>query len=212
MLVDFNYWARDRMLDAVAAADAEQYTRDLGNSFRRSATRSCTSVFGRVGVALRAGRASRRRRRFTSRDYPDLDDAARRLARRSKRGSAQHVADRRRRAHRRASSTTGCMNGQPGRSRVLADAAARRQSRHVSSRPGDDDAPAARRGAAEEHGSDHVSIGSTASWIMDLPRRRRGPRRHRRAARRRRRRARAGTASATRPGCRRRTSTRGSCR
>lgn len=33
-LVDFNYWARDRMLTAVDALTLEQFTRDLGNSFR----------------------------------------------------------------------------------------------------------------------------------------------------------------------------------
>lgn len=33
-LLDFNYWARDRMLSAVEPLSNEQYTRDLGNSFR----------------------------------------------------------------------------------------------------------------------------------------------------------------------------------
>jgi uncharacterized damage-inducible protein DinB len=33
-LVDYHYWARDRMLDAVAALTPEQYTKDLGNSFK----------------------------------------------------------------------------------------------------------------------------------------------------------------------------------
>lgn len=33
-LVDYNYWARDRMLAAVEPLAPEQYTRDLGNSFR----------------------------------------------------------------------------------------------------------------------------------------------------------------------------------
>jgi uncharacterized damage-inducible protein DinB len=33
-LIDYNYWARDRMLDAVAALSPEQFTRDLGSSFR----------------------------------------------------------------------------------------------------------------------------------------------------------------------------------
>ena len=33
-LVDYHYWARDRMLDAVAALTPDQLTRDLGNSFR----------------------------------------------------------------------------------------------------------------------------------------------------------------------------------
>jgi uncharacterized damage-inducible protein DinB len=34
LLVDYHYWARDRMLEAVDRLTAEQYTRDLGNSFR----------------------------------------------------------------------------------------------------------------------------------------------------------------------------------
>ena len=32
-LVDYNYWARDRVLDAVSALTPEQFTCDLGNSF-----------------------------------------------------------------------------------------------------------------------------------------------------------------------------------
>jgi uncharacterized damage-inducible protein DinB len=33
LLVDYNYWARDRLLDAVAELTPEQFTRDLGSSF-----------------------------------------------------------------------------------------------------------------------------------------------------------------------------------
>jgi uncharacterized damage-inducible protein DinB len=33
-LLDYHYWARDRMLDAVEVLTPAQYTRDLGNSFR----------------------------------------------------------------------------------------------------------------------------------------------------------------------------------
>ena len=33
-LVDYHYWARNRVLDAAAALTPEQFTRDLGNSFR----------------------------------------------------------------------------------------------------------------------------------------------------------------------------------
>jgi uncharacterized damage-inducible protein DinB len=33
LLVDYNYWARDRLLEAVAAITLEQFTRPLGNSF-----------------------------------------------------------------------------------------------------------------------------------------------------------------------------------
>jgi len=32
-LVEYNYWARDRVLDAVTALTAEQYARPMGNSF-----------------------------------------------------------------------------------------------------------------------------------------------------------------------------------
>jgi uncharacterized damage-inducible protein DinB len=32
-LVDYNYWARDRLLDAVSALTEEQFTRDMGSSF-----------------------------------------------------------------------------------------------------------------------------------------------------------------------------------
>jgi uncharacterized damage-inducible protein DinB len=33
VLLDYNYWARDRVLDAAALVSPEQYTRDLGSSF-----------------------------------------------------------------------------------------------------------------------------------------------------------------------------------
>jgi uncharacterized damage-inducible protein DinB len=33
-LLDYHYWARDRVLDAAAALSSEQYTRDLGSSFK----------------------------------------------------------------------------------------------------------------------------------------------------------------------------------
>src|SRR5205814_8182759 len=33
-LLDYHYWARDRMLDAVAVLTPDQYTRDLRSSFR----------------------------------------------------------------------------------------------------------------------------------------------------------------------------------
>ena len=33
-LVDYHYWARDRMLDAIEPLTPEQFTRDLGSSFK----------------------------------------------------------------------------------------------------------------------------------------------------------------------------------
>jgi uncharacterized damage-inducible protein DinB len=34
LLFDFHYWSRDRVLDAAAALSPEQYTKDLGSSFK----------------------------------------------------------------------------------------------------------------------------------------------------------------------------------
>ena len=33
-LIDYHYWARDRLLDALEPLTPEQFTRDMGNSFR----------------------------------------------------------------------------------------------------------------------------------------------------------------------------------
>jgi uncharacterized damage-inducible protein DinB len=33
-LLEYHYWARDRLLDALEALDSEQFTRDLGSSFK----------------------------------------------------------------------------------------------------------------------------------------------------------------------------------
>ena len=33
-MIDYHYWARDRMLDAIEPLSAEQYNRDLGSSFK----------------------------------------------------------------------------------------------------------------------------------------------------------------------------------
>lgn len=33
-LLDFHYWARDRLLDAVEQLSPEQFTNDMGSSFR----------------------------------------------------------------------------------------------------------------------------------------------------------------------------------
>ena len=34
LMLDYHYWARDRVLEAVEPLTQEQYTRDMGNSFR----------------------------------------------------------------------------------------------------------------------------------------------------------------------------------
>jgi uncharacterized damage-inducible protein DinB len=46
LLIDYNYWARDRVLDAVAAITPEQFIRPMGNSFnsiRDTVAHICTA-------------------------------------------------------------------------------------------------------------------------------------------------------------------------
>jgi uncharacterized damage-inducible protein DinB len=43
-MLDYHYWARDRLLDAVATLTPDQYTRDLGNSFK-SVRETVTHVY-----------------------------------------------------------------------------------------------------------------------------------------------------------------------
>ena len=43
-LLDYHYWARDRLLDAVATLSPEQYQRDLGSSFK-SVRETVTHVY-----------------------------------------------------------------------------------------------------------------------------------------------------------------------
>src|SRR5262249_46582189 len=43
-LVDYHYWARDRLLEAVATLTPEQYQRDLGSSFK-SVRETMTHVY-----------------------------------------------------------------------------------------------------------------------------------------------------------------------
>jgi len=43
-MLDYHYWARDRLLDAVATLTPEQYTRDLGSSFK-SVRETVTHVY-----------------------------------------------------------------------------------------------------------------------------------------------------------------------
>ena len=46
-LVDYHYWARDRLLEAVERLTPEQFTKDLGNSFR--------SIRDTLGTSVRGG-------------------------------------------------------------------------------------------------------------------------------------------------------------
>jgi len=43
-LLDYHYWARDRLLDAVGALSPDQFTRDMGSSFR-SVRDTCAHIY-----------------------------------------------------------------------------------------------------------------------------------------------------------------------
>jgi uncharacterized damage-inducible protein DinB len=43
-MLDYHYWARDRMLEAAAALTSEQYEKDLGSSFR-SVRETATHIY-----------------------------------------------------------------------------------------------------------------------------------------------------------------------
>ena len=150
LLVDYHYWARDRLLQAVEPLTPEQYTRDMGNSFR-SVRDTVVHIYSGEWVWFPDGRANRRRcscvrrririSRLCARrgSAPDEDDGVRRAARRQDTARVDRLPDDRR-------STLDAA--------ALAHAPARRQSRHLSSRPGDDDAAAARRRGSQESGFD----------------------------------------------------------
>ena len=59
-LLDYHYWARDRVLDAVEPLSPEQLTGAMGGSFDPFATRSFTST-GLSGCGIGVGKASQKR-------------------------------------------------------------------------------------------------------------------------------------------------------
>ena len=71
-LLDFHYWARDRMLDAIEPLTPEQWTQDLGNSFR-SVRDTVAHIYSAEWIwhARWMGESPTAPLRFE--DYPDLD-------------------------------------------------------------------------------------------------------------------------------------------
>jgi len=56
LLYEYDRWANNRVLQAVSALSAEQFTRDLAAAFVPCETRSCTSSAASA-VGLRIGRS-----------------------------------------------------------------------------------------------------------------------------------------------------------
>jgi len=71
-LLDFHYWARDRVLEAAAALSPDQYTRDLGGSFK-SVRDTLVHLYSAEWAWYERwqGRSPTARLRFD--DYPDLE-------------------------------------------------------------------------------------------------------------------------------------------
>jgi uncharacterized damage-inducible protein DinB len=71
LLLEFNYWARDRILDAVAPLSADQYTRDLGNSFK-SIRDTLAHTYSAEWVWYSRWQGTSPTAPLTFEDYPDV--------------------------------------------------------------------------------------------------------------------------------------------
>jgi uncharacterized damage-inducible protein DinB len=70
-LVDYHYWARDRMLAAVEPLSSEQFTRDLGSSFR-SVRDTLSHLHGAEWIWLSRFRGTSPRTALPHDRFPDL--------------------------------------------------------------------------------------------------------------------------------------------
>jgi uncharacterized damage-inducible protein DinB len=71
-LVQFNFWARDRVVDAVLPLTPEQYTRDLGNSFR-SVRDTLVHLYSAEWVWLSRWEGTSPTTPIAADTFPDLD-------------------------------------------------------------------------------------------------------------------------------------------
>ena len=74
LLIDYNYWARDRVLDAVATITPEQFMRPMGNSFnsiRDTVAHICTAE--RIWITRLTGEKPQRLQKLDR--FPDVDAA-----------------------------------------------------------------------------------------------------------------------------------------
>jgi uncharacterized damage-inducible protein DinB len=78
VLYDFNAWANRRTLDASAALTPEQFTRDLGSSFR-SVRDTLAHIFGAEWVWLERWHDRTPNGLPAAADFPDLETVRRRL-------------------------------------------------------------------------------------------------------------------------------------
>jgi len=70
-LLDYHYWARDRILEATAKLTPEQYNADLGNSFR-SIRETLVHVFSAESIWCRRWHGESPPGMLSAADYPDV--------------------------------------------------------------------------------------------------------------------------------------------
>lgn len=70
-LVEFNYWARDRMLASTSALTADQFTRPMGNSFS-SVRDTLVHIYSAEWVWYMRWQGSSPTSPLAAEDYPDL--------------------------------------------------------------------------------------------------------------------------------------------
>lgn len=75
-LIDYHYWARDRMLEALEPLSAEQYARDLGSSFR-SVRDTVVHIYAAEWIWYERWRGSSPKALVTPEQFPDLDSVRR---------------------------------------------------------------------------------------------------------------------------------------
>ena len=157
-LIDYHYWARDRMLDAVEALTPEQYTKDLASSFK-SVRETVVHTYGAEWNWYLRWVSNSPTGFPDAAAFPDVADDSRRV---EIAGTESPPARRFPCLGRPAGSRAALSHvRRPGNGvGVLADAAARREPRDVSPRPGDDDAEAARRARSEAAGPDQILSGT----------------------------------------------------
>jgi len=78
-LYDYNSWANHRTLDACAALTPEQFTRDLGSSFR-SVRDTLAHIYGAEWIWLERWHGRVPAGLPSAADFPDLDTVRRRFA------------------------------------------------------------------------------------------------------------------------------------
>ena len=152
-LVDYHYWARDRLLVAVERLSPDDFTRDLGSSFH-SVRDTLVHLYSAERIWCARWQEQPPRAAAQAGGFADV--ASLRTAWRDLEAEVRAVTERFVAAGIDRVVPYRDLKGHPWEGVFWQTAAARGQPRLLSSRAGDHDAAAAAGGAGRKHGSDHV--------------------------------------------------------